>query len=73
MKTQFFAGLALALSLLAPAFSAAGEIRSRRAGRSKQVSDKGPPLIFIPGLASGRWVWTDTAAAAAKASTPSIY
>jgi pimeloyl-ACP methyl ester carboxylesterase len=61
MKSTIFAGLALAFSLLAPAFSApvkfeAGDLQV------EQVSDKGPALIFIPGLASGPWTWTQTAA-----------
>ena len=30
--------------------------------RSRQISDKGPALIFIPGLACGPWTWTQTAA-----------
>lgn len=61
MKTKFIAGLVLALSLLAPAFSAPVEYEVG-ALQVEQVSEKGPALIFIPGLASGRWVWTDTAA-----------
>ena len=73
MKSKIFAGLALALSLLAPAFSAAAPANSkRRARRRTGLSDKGPPLIFIPGLASGPWVWTRQRGAAA-ASTRSIY
>jgi pimeloyl-ACP methyl ester carboxylesterase len=28
----------------------------------EQVSDKGPAIIFIPGLASGPWAWADTIA-----------
>ena len=59
MKTKFFAGLALALSLLAPAFSAPAKFEAG-ALQVEQVSDKGPALILIPGLASGPWVWADT-------------
>jgi pimeloyl-ACP methyl ester carboxylesterase len=61
MKSKFFAGLALALSLLAPAFSAPATFEAG-ALAVEQVSDKGPPLILIPGLACGPWVWTDTVA-----------
>ena len=61
MKSKIFAGLALALSLLAPAFSKpvkfdAGNLQVER------ISDKGPALIFIPGLACGPWTWAQTAA-----------
>lgn len=59
MTTKFFAGLALALSLLAPAFSAPAKFEVG-ALEVEQVSDKGPALILIPGLASGPWVWTVT-------------
>jgi pimeloyl-ACP methyl ester carboxylesterase len=61
MKSKFFAGLALALSLLAPAFSAPATFEAG-ALTVEQVSDKGPPLILIPGLACGPWVWADTVA-----------
>jgi pimeloyl-ACP methyl ester carboxylesterase len=61
MKSKLFAGLALALSLLAPAFSAAAKFEVG-ALQVEQVSSKGPALILIPGLASGPWVWTDTTA-----------
>jgi len=60
MKSKIFAGLALALSLLAPAFSADAAFEAG-ALRVEQISHKGPPLIFIPGLASGPWTWTKTA------------
>ncbi len=59
MKSKFFAGLALALSLLAPAFSAPAKFEVG-ALQVEQVSSKGPALILIPGLASGPWVWADT-------------
>ena len=61
MKSKIFAGLALALSLLAPAFSAPAKFEAG-ALQVEQISDKGPALIFIPGLASGSWTWTQTAA-----------
>ncbi|MEO8019820.1 MAG: alpha/beta hydrolase [Pseudomonadota bacterium] len=61
MKFKFFAGLALALSLLTPAFSAPATY-DVGALQVEQVSNKGPAVILIPGLASGSWVWTDTAA-----------
>jgi len=59
MTTKRFAGLVLALSLLAPAFSAPAKFAAG-ALQVEQVSAKGPALILIPGLASGPWVWTDT-------------
>lgn len=60
MIRRFIAGLALALSLLAPAFPAdsaftSGDLRV-------EVRGQGPAIILIPGLASGPWVWRDTAA-----------
>ncbi|HEY6124500.1 MAG TPA: alpha/beta hydrolase [Steroidobacteraceae bacterium] len=65
MKSTFFAGLALALSLLAPAFSApakfeVGALQVEQTGKSE------PAVILIPGLACGPWVWRDTAARLAK-------
>jgi pimeloyl-ACP methyl ester carboxylesterase len=59
MTTKRFAGLVLALSLLAPAFSAPAKFEAG-ALQVEQVSAKGPALILIPGLASGPWVWTNT-------------
>ena len=59
MTTKFFAGLALALSLLAPAFSTPAKFEAG-ALQVEQMSDKGPALILIPGLACGPWVWADT-------------
>jgi pimeloyl-ACP methyl ester carboxylesterase len=59
MFRKTFAGFALALSLLAPAFGNskfdAGALAVER------VSDQGPAVILIPGLASGAWAWKDTA------------
>lgn len=60
MIRKTFAGLALALSLLAPAFAAPAQYEVG-ALRIEQVSGKGPALILIPGLSSGSWVWTETA------------
>lgn len=59
MNRRIFAGFALALSLLAPALAAettfeAGDLRV-------QVRGTGRPIVLIPGLASGPWVWKDTA------------
>jgi len=62
MIRKFFAGLALALSLLAPAFSAPATFDAG-ALHVEQVSNKGPALILIPGLACGPWVWDQTTAA----------
>lgn len=68
MKSKIFAGFALALSLLAPAFSAPAKFAAGNL-QVEQVSDKGPALIFIPGLASGPWTWTQTAARLEKKYT----
>ena len=59
MIRKFFAGLALAFSLLAPAFSAPVTFEAG-ALQVEQISQKGPTLILIPGLASGPWVWDQT-------------
>jgi len=61
MKSKIFAGLALALSLLAPVFSATAKFEAG-ALHVQQISNKGPALIFIPGLACGPWTWEQTAA-----------
>ena len=50
MTARTFAGLALALSLLAPAFSAPTKF-DVGALHVEQVSEKGAPLVLIPGLA----------------------
>ncbi len=60
MFRKTFAGFALALSLLVPAFGGASRFEAG-ALAVEQVSDKGPAVILIPGLASGSWVWKDTA------------
>jgi len=62
MIRKFLAGLALAFSLLAPAFSAPTKFEAG-ALQVEQVSKKGPALILIPGLACGPWVWDQTTAA----------
>lgn len=59
MKRNVLAGLALALSLLAPAISTAGPFDAG-ALRVEQVSTRGPAVILIPGLACGPWVWEAT-------------
>jgi pimeloyl-ACP methyl ester carboxylesterase len=61
MNSKIFAGFALALSLLAPAFSAPAKFEAG-ALQVEQISNKGPALIFIPGLACGPWTWAQTAA-----------
>jgi len=61
MKSKTFAGFALALSLLAPAFSAPVKFEAG-ALQVEKIADKGSALIFIPGLACGPWTWTQTAA-----------
>ena len=48
MKSKILAGFALALSLLAPAFSAPAKYEVG-ALQVEQVSTKGPALILIPG------------------------
>ena len=60
MQYRFFAGALLALSIAAPVFSKPATFESG-ALAVEQVSSKGPALILIPGLASGSWVWTETA------------
>ena len=61
MKATIFAGAACALTLLAPAFSApasydVGALHVEQRGKT------GRPLVLIPGLSSGPWVWEATAA-----------
>jgi pimeloyl-ACP methyl ester carboxylesterase len=62
MRTTIIAGAACALALLTPAFGAAppGSF-DVGALTVEQVEGKGPPLIFIPGLASGSWTWKEDA------------
>ncbi|MEO8061217.1 MAG: alpha/beta hydrolase [Pseudomonadota bacterium] len=60
MKLKSLAGAALALCLAAPVFSKSATFEVG-ALAVEQVSGKGPALILIPGLASGSWVWADTA------------
>ena len=63
MRTAIFAGAACALAFLTPAFSATYEVGALAVD---QQGDKGPPLIFIPGLASGSWTWKVDAARLSK-------
>ena len=63
MTQRFLAGLALAFSLLAPTICGASGANSFEAGalHVEASGDQGPAVILIPGLASGPWVWRDTA------------
>lgn len=61
MRKKLFAGLALALALLAPGFPVAAGFEAG-ALHVEQRSDHGQAIILIPGLASGPWVWNDTVA-----------
>lgn len=61
MRTMIFAGAACALALLTPAFGAAPANFDVGALAVEQLEGKGPPLIFIPGLASGSWTWKEDA------------
>ena len=73
MRTAIFAGAASALALLTPAFSsAAGPAPTHYESGAlavEQLEGKGPPLIFIPGLASGSWTWRADAERLAKQHT----
>lgn len=73
MRTAIFAGAASALALLTPVFShaAAAAPANYRAGafEVERLEGKGPPLIFIPGLASGSWTWRQDAVRLAKQHT----
>jgi len=60
---MFLSGAACALALLTPAFSATADSGALTV---EQQGDKGPPLIFIPGLASGTWTWKADADRLAK-------
>lgn len=62
MTKRFFAGLALALSLLAPNLPAATS-KDFEVGALKVevLGERGPVVVLIPGLSSGPWVWRDTA------------
>jgi pimeloyl-ACP methyl ester carboxylesterase len=60
MFKHLLASLALAFSLLASAIAAE---RSFEVGALRvDVRGDGPPVILIPGLAGGSWVWSETAA-----------
>jgi pimeloyl-ACP methyl ester carboxylesterase len=68
MRTAIFAGAASALALLMPAFSTAAPAPVHRAGalEVERLEGNGPPLVFIPGLASGSWTWRADAERLAK-------
>ena len=75
MKTSILAGAMLVLSSLAPAISTAADFKPATfesgALQVEQLSDKGPAIVFIPGLASGSWTWRDSAMRLGK--THSVY
>jgi pimeloyl-ACP methyl ester carboxylesterase len=58
MFKRWCAGFALAFSLLA---SASAEPGFEVGALHVEVRGEGSPVILIPGLASGSWVWRDTA------------
>jgi pimeloyl-ACP methyl ester carboxylesterase len=60
MRSMTLAGFALAFSLAAPAFCKP-VIYDVGALQVEQRGTQGPAVILIPGLASGAWVWADTA------------
>jgi pimeloyl-ACP methyl ester carboxylesterase len=66
MRSTVFANVACALALLSPAVFANGKGASTGfdagALRVEQRGKSGRPVILIPGLSSGAWVWADTAA-----------
>src|SRR6185503_12288239 len=60
MRIAIFAGAASALALLTPAISATAAAPTNYRAVALEVErleGQGPPLIFIPGLASGSWTW----------------
>ncbi|HUQ08776.1 MAG TPA: alpha/beta hydrolase [Steroidobacteraceae bacterium] len=69
MIKRFVASLALAFSLLVPNISLAASAAKEAASvkfevgglQVEQLGARGPAVILIPGLASGPWVWRDTA------------
>ncbi|HMN47172.1 MAG TPA: alpha/beta hydrolase [Povalibacter sp.] len=73
MRAAILAGVACALAFFTPALSASEEsaVASFDSGalRVEQRSTKGPPLIFIPGLASGTWAWQSDAERLARTYT----
>ncbi len=75
MRTAIFAGAAGALALLTPVISLTAMAKEATyevgALAVEQQGDKGPPLIFIPGLASGSWTWKTDAARLSK--THAVY
>jgi pimeloyl-ACP methyl ester carboxylesterase len=71
MRTAIFAGAASALALLTPAFSPAATPANYNSGALavERLEGNGPPLIFIPGLASGSWTWKSDAQRLSKRHT----
>jgi pimeloyl-ACP methyl ester carboxylesterase len=72
MRTAIFAGAACALALLTPTFSDAADAPANyQAGALavERLAGEGPPLIFIPGLASGSWTWRQDAERLSKRHT----
>lgn len=61
MNRRILSGALLALSLFVSAFPVSAEDQVGALSVEKQ-GKSGTPLIFIPGLASGAWTWTDTVA-----------
>jgi len=64
MRTVFLKGACALLSLLAPTISAAAS--DAGAFTVEKYGDKGKPIVFIPGLASGTWTWKADAQRLAK-------
>ena len=62
MRTAIFTAACAALALLTPAFGAAPPTSFDVGALAvEKLEGKGPPLIFIPGLASGSWTWKEDA------------
>ncbi len=71
MRTAIFAGAASALALLTPALSSSAMAANYKSGalEVERIEGVGPPLIFIPGLASGSWTWKADAERLSKQHT----
>ena len=73
MRTALNMAASAALALLTPAFStsapAAASNYESGALAVEQLPGKGPPLVFIPGLASGSWTWKSDAERLSKQHT----
>ncbi len=61
MRTAIFMAAHAALALLTPAFGAAPPESFDVGALVVEHQGKGPPLVFIPGLASGSWTWKEDA------------